>query len=220
MMIDSPSIELLQQTVPDVLVEILRNEIIRGNFKPGERLRLRDLADRYKVSTMPVREALQLLQIEGLVSGEARKGMTVTELTAAELEDIYDMRASLEAMATRVAVSKITAETLSAMSDVQFQLEANDQQKDVVKVVELNAQFHKLLYAASQRPHLCSNIEMLRRRISHYFNAYMSNLGAYAMQEHHAIIEACQNGNATLAAEIVYQHVTRAGKALRETVGK
>lgn len=212
--------DLLQQTVTDILVERIRNEIIRGNFRPGERLRLRDLADRYKISTMPVREALQVLQMEGLVAGEARKGMTVIKLTAAELEDIYDMRANLEAMATRIAVSQITKETLAAMTVVQSQLENIEGQGDVVRVVELNAQFHKLLYAASQRPHLCTNIEMLRRRISHYFNAYMSNLGAHAMQEHHAIIDACQNGNATLAAEIVHQHVTRAGKALREIVGK
>jgi DNA-binding GntR family transcriptional regulator len=204
--------DLLQQTVTDVLVERIRNEIIRGNFRPGERLRLRDLADRYKVSTMPVREALQLLQAEGLVTGEPRKGVTVTQLSAAELEDIYDMRATLEAMATRLAVPHVSAETIATLQGIVVQIDKA--QGDAVKVVELNTRFHTLLYAASGRTHLCSVISMLRRRAAHYFHAYMNELGTIAQHDHRMIIEACQRQEADRAAEIMHEHIARAGQAV------
>ena len=204
--------DLLQQTVTDVLVERIRNEIIRGQYPPGTRLRLRDLADQYKISTMPVREALQLLEAEGLVTGEPRKGVTVTQLSPAELEDIYDMRATLEAMATRQAVPQISAETIDSLQTIVEQLDRA--QGDVVKIVELNTRFHTLLYAASGRAHLCSVISMLRRRTAHYFRAYVAELGTYAQDEHRAIIEACRRQEAARAAEIVQAHVTRAGQAV------
>ena len=65
---------LLQQTIKDALAQQIRAEIIRGHLPPGKRLRLRDLAAQYKISTMPVREALRDLEAEGLVTGEPRKG--------------------------------------------------------------------------------------------------------------------------------------------------
>ena len=204
--------DTLQQTVTDALVERLRNEIIRGDLPPGTRLPLRDLAGRYKISTMPVREALQLLQVEGLVTGEPRKGVTVTQLSAADLEDIYDTRATLEAMATRLAVPKVSAETIASLEVTEAALEAAH--GDVVKIVALNGRFHQLLYAASGRIHLCSVIDMLRRRTAHYFHAYMTELGKKAEDEHRKIIRACKRRDADRAAEIMHAHVIRAGQAV------
>ena len=101
------TMNLLQFTVKDLLVQQIRSEIIRGNLRPGARLRLRDLADRFKVSTQPIREALSELEAEGLVQAAPRKGAVVTVLTAEELVDLYEIRATLEAMATRTAVPNI-----------------------------------------------------------------------------------------------------------------
>ena len=204
--------EILQKTVPDLLAKQIRDEIIRGNYQPGERLRLRDLADRYNISTMPVREALKTLEIEGLVVGEPRKGVRVTQLTTAELEDIYDMRVTLEAMAARLAVPHISAETIDELSEIIVQID--NAQGDPVKIVELNTKFHTLLYAASERKHLCSVISTLRTRVAHYFRAYMSEIGTYAQEDHQAILVACRNRDAERAAAIMHEHIARAGRAV------
>ena len=94
--------ELAQYTVKRLLVEQIRNEIIKGNYVPGQRLRLRELASEFSISTQPVRDALSELEAEGLVTSEPRRGAVVTQLSPAELQDIYDIRATLEAMATRL----------------------------------------------------------------------------------------------------------------------
>nr|MBC8316290.1 GntR family transcriptional regulator [Candidatus Desulfobia pelagia] len=85
----------LTRTVKSGLVELIREEIVRGIYKPGERLRLEDIAAQYEVSTMPVREALRDLEAEGLVMLYPHKGAVVTEMSPEELADIYDIRAFL-----------------------------------------------------------------------------------------------------------------------------
>jgi len=205
-------IDPLQKTVTDILVEQIRKEIIRGVYPPGSRLRLRDLADRFNVSTMPIREALQLLESEGLATSEARKGFKVTELTPNELQDIYDMRATLESMATRLAVPHISDEIIAAMREVIGKIDAV--QDDASLVVELNNDFHALIYMASGRTHLASVINMLRHRVAHYFHNYMIELGSHAQTDHLDIIQACQDRDAERAAEIMFGHIDRAGRAV------
>ena len=97
----------------ETLVETLRDEIIRGDFVPGQYLRLEEIASRFDVSTMPVREALRDLEAEGLVTIFPHRGAIVTELSADELQDIYDIRVTLEEMATRLAVPLMTEDTLA-----------------------------------------------------------------------------------------------------------
>ena len=114
---------LSQLTVKNVLVQRIRDEIIRGHFSPGERLPLRDLAKQFNVSTQPIRQALSELEAEGLVKSEARKGAFVTSLTPAELDDIYEIRATLEAMATKVAVSHLTDGTLDRLDQLIVEID-------------------------------------------------------------------------------------------------
>ena len=209
------NLDLLQQTVSDLLAERIRNEIILGNFKPGERLRLRDLAQRYKISTMPVREALQLLQLEGLVTGEPRKGVTVTQLNRADVEDIYEIRATLEALATRLATPQVTADLLASLRSITVEMDQAEESSDMVKVVEANYRFHAVLYAASERTHLCELISSLRHRTAHYLHLRTAVGGApLAHQEHYDIIAALEQGNADLAATLMYEHIANAGRSI------
>lgn len=206
--------DLLQFTVKDLLVKEIRNEIIRGNLRPGARLRLRDLADQFKVSTQPIREALSELEAEGLVQAAPRKGAVVTVLTAAELVDLYEIRATLEAMATKTAVPHITRATRTALADIITAMD--DHMGEVVELVTLNKQFHLKLYEASGRKHLCELISTLRNRTSHYLHAYMIDLGGMplAQDEHRAILEACETKDTETAASIMYNHVLKAGDGI------
>lgn len=210
--------ELSQLTVKNLLIERIRNEIIRGNFAPGQRLRLRDLADQFKVSTQPIREALNDLESEGLVQAEPRKGAVVTKLTPEELRDIYDIRAALEAMATRLAVPHVTAATLTQLNDTIQEMDR--QLGQVVELVRLNSAFHMTLYAVSGRKHLYDLIETLRHRTSHYLHAYMIDLGGMplAQEEHRAILTACRKGDVEQASAIMHKHVAEVGQSIIEYV--
>ena len=200
------------------LVDTLRDEIIRGDLVPGQYLRLEEIAARFDVSTMPVREALRDLESEGLVTIYPHRGAIVTELTAEDLQDIYDIRATLEAMATRLAMPRMTKATYEELEYIIEQMDG--QLGHVATLVKLNHQFHSTLYAKSGRRHLCELNRTLRYRTQHYLHAYMDDLGsmALAQEEHRAILEACRGGDAEKAAALVGEHVAEVGRAIIEFV--
>lgn len=210
----------IPRTVKDTLVETLRDEIIRGDLVPGQYLRLEEIAARYDVSTMPVREALRDLEAEGLVTIFPHRGATVTQLSADELQDIYDIRATLEEMATRLAVPLLTKATLAELTSLVEQIE--NHRGDMATLVKLNHQFHLALYAASGRKHLCELIRILRYRTQHYLHLYIVEVELghlpQTQGEHRAILEACKRGDAEQAAALMRDHVAQAGHAIIEYV--
>lgn len=209
-------LSLSQLTVKNVLVQQIRNEIIRGHFVPGQRLPLRDLAKQFEVSTQPIRQALSELEAEGLVTSEPRKGSFVTRLTAAELADIYEIRATLEGMATGVAVSHLTEARLDTLD--QLIIEIDRHLGEAVELVRLNYEFHDTLYAASGRQHLLELTRTLRHRTQHYLHAYMIEQGRmpHAQDEHRAIVVACRERDNTQAKAMMYEHVMRVGQGIIE----
>lgn len=200
------------------LVENLRDEIIRGDLVPGQHLRLEEIAARFDVSTMPVREALRDLEAEGLVTTFPHRSAVVTQLSADDLQDIYDIRATLEEMATRLAVPLVTRATLTELTSLVEQMDSH--LGDVVTLVKLNHQFHLTLYAASGRKHLCELNRILRYRTQHYLHAFIIELGRMpqAQVEHRAILEACKHGDAEQAGTLVHDHVAQVGHAITEYV--
>jgi DNA-binding GntR family transcriptional regulator len=201
------------------LVETLRDEIIRGDLVPGQYLRLEEIAARFDVSTMPVREALRDLEAEGLVTIFPHRGATVTQLSADELQDIYDIRATLEEMATRLAVPLVTKATLAELTSLVEQME--NHLGDVATLVKLNHQFHLTLYAASGRRHLCELNRVLRYRVQHYLHLFTVETALDHPQtqgEHRAILEACRRGDAEQAAALMRDHVAQVGRAIVEYV--
>ena len=202
----------------DALVETLRDDIIRGDLVPGQHLRLEEIAARFDVSTMPVREALRDLEAEGLVTIFPHRSAVVAQLSADDLQDIYDIRATLEEMATRLAVPLVTKATLTELTSLVEQMDSH--LGDVVALVKLNHQFHLTLYAASGRKHLCELNRILRYRTQHYLHAFIVELGRMpqAQVEHRAILEACKRGDAEQAGTIMHDHVAQVGHAIIEYI--
>ena len=167
---------------------------------------------------MPVREALRDLEAEGVVTVFPHRGAIVTQLSADELQDIYDIRATLEEMATRLAVPFLTEATLAELTSLVDQID--DHLGDVATLVRLNHQFHLTLYAASGRKHLCEINRMLRYRSQHYLHVFTVETESRHMppsqREHRAILEACKRGDAEEAAALVREHVAQVGRAIVE----
>ena len=208
----------ITQTVKSRLVELLREEIVRGVYLPGETLRLETIAAQYEVSTMPVRQALSDLEAEGLVEVIPRRGAVVTELSPADLEDIYDIRATLEELATLVAVPRLTKETVELLSSLVKQIDEN--LGNVGATVALNHQLHNTLYAASGRKHLYELTKNLRNRTQHYLRAFIDDIGGMpnAQDEHRAIVEACKQGDAEKASALMREHVVHVGQVIVDYV--
>ncbi|MBC7258365.1 MAG: GntR family transcriptional regulator [Chloroflexi bacterium] len=199
----APSYRTLQELVTDRI----REAILRGWLKPGERLDQAEIAERFQVSRMPVREALRTLEAEGLVKFYPHRGVEVCDLSPEEIEEIYQIRSALEAMAIQLAVPHFNEEADRQLSALLQEME--EVADDPPTWTTLNYRFHRMLYGLSGRARLCAIIESLRNTVQPYVARDVSHptRARRAMEEHREILAACRAGDATRAAELISQHL-------------
>ncbi|MGB9593190.1 MAG: GntR family transcriptional regulator [Anaerolineae bacterium] len=195
------------RTLQELVTDRIREAILRGWLKPGERLDQAEIAERFQVSRMPVREALRTLEAEGLVKFYPHRGVEVCELSPEEIEEIYQIRIALESMAVQLAVARFNEEADQRLSALLQEME--EVADDPPAWTTLNYRFHQELYALSGRARLCGIIESLRNTVQPYVARDVSHpaRARVAMQEHREILEACRAGDANRAAERIAQHL-------------
>jgi DNA-binding GntR family transcriptional regulator len=193
-------------TAVDGVVAALRKALQRGRWAPGTALRQEDLADEFGVSRIPIREALARLQSEGLLVVEPNRGAFVPVLTAAELDEIFDLRVLLETDALSHAVARHTPRTLRQLEALQRELDAED---DPGEWLGLDTAFHKALYAPSGRKRTLEAIAALRAAVSRFYLAYLSPSTRRESwnAEHHALIEALRLADAERACVALIEHL-------------
>lgn len=140
--------------------EQLREDILAGVFEPGVRIKIAELSQRYNVSQMPIREALQQLQGEGLIIIQPNKGASVRSVDERFIQNIYDIRSALEAMLVRRAVAAITDDELKKLEAIQAEYEAAQQEHDVKRLLDCNLRFHYQINVLAENPEA---MEMLER---------------------------------------------------------
>jgi DNA-binding GntR family transcriptional regulator len=198
----------------------LRSLILSRELKPGERLVQSELAERLGVSRTPIREALQKLASEGLVTFSPYKGATVAELSLADVEDIYSVRTALECHAGYLAAQRITAEELEQLETLLCEMEAAFEQGELLHMMELNRQFNSTLFSASQQPRLCElavkymHLADLYRRI--HFS--IERLAADCIVEHRQLLEALRGRDAGAVEALTRQQVARSVSALKDFI--
>jgi DNA-binding GntR family transcriptional regulator len=204
-----------QRSTPDLIAEALRQAIQHGLFREGQSLRQDEIATQFGVSRIPVREALRQLEVEGLVTFHPNRGATVSVLSAAEAQELCEIRIALETMALQLAIPHL--------SDLDFDratalLQASEQTPDPMRWAELNWQFHAALYGPAQRPRLLGLIKTLHVNIDRYIRLQMQELN-YRDQshlEHHQLLAACRKQEVAGAVDLLQQHIGRAAKQLVE----
>jgi len=141
-----------RRTITDQVTEDLRARILSGDFPAGFQLRQDAIAGEYNVSRIPVREALQRLDAEGLVTFQPHKGAIVSQLSLDEIEELFEVRKLLECELLRHAVPRLTPADLKSVEDILLVYDEAFRSGDVAKWGELNREFHDRLYRASNRP--------------------------------------------------------------------
>lgn len=160
------------RTIQDVLVERLRETILSGQMKPGERIVERAVTQEWGISKTPVREALAHLEAEGWVRIIPHRGAVVTSLSVEELEDIYLIRVAIEGIAARLAAERIDEPTLFRLTEIAAQMEAVDP-ADADTFLFLNREFHDVLYRRSGRTLLCDFVLGLQDKSLRYRRAFL-----------------------------------------------
>ncbi len=198
------------QTKQEMVYQTLRNTIMRGALRPGTRLVIEEIANRLKVSHIPVREALQLLQSEGLVVTIPHAGATVAPIEQESITEIFTLMEGLELVATRAATARMTPPALQALTSLVEQMDSALQQANYEQWAEFNSQFHRLIAQITDMPMLQ---EMTDRVFDHwdrirryFFASVLYHRADQAQQEHHAIVAAMQQQDYAHLESLVKQH--------------
>lgn len=204
---------IVHKTRTQLVAEAIREKILTGEIKAGEPLRQAALADELNVSRIPVREALLQLEAEGLVNFEAHKGATVTRLSAEQIDEIFDLRALLEAELLRHSIDKLTARDLleaeAILAELEEAMAAGDTQLATGK---LNAEFHSKLYSKAQRPQTRELVDVYSKNSERYVRMHILLAGGIktAPEEHRLLLELCRDKNTKGACDFLKKHITGA----------
>lgn len=196
------------KTRQELVTDAIRAAILRGRFRPGDRLDQTDLADELKVSRSPVREALRILTAEELLTHYRHRGTVVTERTVAELKELLFIRQLLEGAATKRAVAHMTDERLLVLRQI---IEEAESSSNMERVLALNNEFHSTIYEAYDQHYLMAEIQKMRNKVAPYNRLYLDNPGqkSEAWADHRRIYEACAARDPEWAAQETNRHLER-----------
>ncbi|MDD2233296.1 MAG: GntR family transcriptional regulator [Desulfitobacteriaceae bacterium] len=201
----------------EIVFESMRDAIISGVLKPGERLMEIQLAEEMGVSRTPVREAIRKLELESFAVMIPRKGAYVAGVSYKDFAEVFEMRTALEGLAAGLAAERITADEIEQMERVLLLPDAEEM--DLEKIVERDTDFHDLIYKASRNNRLQQMLANLREQIQRFRATSLAVPGRYidAVKEHRVIVEALAEHNSELAKELMETHIVTAENVMFQT---
>lgn len=193
----------------DVVFQTLRQAILRGTLQPGERLMEIHLAQKLGVSRTPVREAIRMLELEGLVIMVPRRGAIVAEITVSDLEDVLEVREALEELAVRKACQNMTEEQLEELKAAAERFENSLKGEDLIACAQADVDFHELICKATQNRRLIQILNNIREQIYRYRLENLKDKGSHLnlVEEHAAICRALEERSEEKATEAIRVHI-------------
>lgn len=204
----------------DVVFNTLRQAILRGELKPGERLMEIQLANKLGVSRTPIREAIRKLELEGLVLMVPRKGAEVADITEKSLRDVLEVRKALEELAVQITCDKITGEQIRELEGAAKEFEKILKSSDVTEIAEADVHFHDIIYKATDNQRLIQLLNNLGEQMYRYRVEYLKNPEAYPqlVAEHEEIIRHIERKEKEKATEIVCKHIDNQVEAVIDVI--
>jgi len=206
------------KTITDDLYRRLADDVISGRLAPGTRLEEQALADKFRVSRTPVREALGQLAAAGLAEKEPHRGVFIKSITPRQLDEMFEYMAELEASCARLAAERMTTDErrrLMTMHETTRGLSRAGTPDDYEKQ---NLEFHALLYQGAHNSHLEEVTFLTRKRLAPFRRAQFRVLGrlANSFREHDLVVSAIIRGDGAGAAEAMRSHMLTVGTASQD----
>ena len=204
----------------DVVFNTLRQAILRGELKPGERLMEIQLANKLGVSRTPIREAIRKLELEGLVLMIPRKGAEVADITEKSLRDVLEVRKALEELAVQLTCDKITKEQIRELEQAAEQFKKTLKSNDITEIAEADVRFHDIIYLATDNQKLILLLNNLIEQMYRYRIEYLKRADKYSqlLAEHEEIIRHIEKKQKKEAAEIVCKHIDNQVAAVMDLI--
>jgi len=196
--------------------DVLRTRIFEGHYPPGSRLIERDLAVEFHVSRLPVREALRMLRQEGLVDERVPKGLVVAELSEKDVRDLFDVRESLEVLASRLAAERATPRDLRTLAQLVDRAEDALARGALLETHRSNSEFHDEITRIADNTFLRSGLEPLQGRM-HWLFRHVTDLREL-VQEHRDLLSAIASRDPERAARQSIMHINKYREQFPDTV--
>lgn len=193
----------------DVVFNTLRQAILTGELKPGERLMEIHLANRLGVSRTPIREAIRKLELEGLVTMIPRRGAEVAQITEKSLKDVLEVRRALDALSVELACERISGEELQQLQDACDAFEAATKTKDTKKIAQADVALHDIIVRATANARLIQLVNNLSEQMYRYRFEYIKDESTHEqlVQEHRILFESIRDKDAATAASTAKLHI-------------
>ena len=204
----------------DVVFQTLRQAILKGILQPGERLMEIHLAQKLGVSRTPVREAIRMLELEGLVIMVPRKGAIVAEITVSDLEDVLEVRAALEDLAVRKACQNMSGEQLVELKAAARKFEESLKEEDLLACAGADVEFHELICKSTKNRRLIQILNNIREQIYRYRLENLKDKSSHAnlVEEHEAICRALEERSEEKAGEAIRIHIEHQKRSIIESL--
>lgn len=195
---------LEQKSLVTSIVEKIEKQILDGDFMPGERVMEQRLCEELGVSRSPVREALRILESQGFIVREDRKGVRVAMATSKEVVDAYTIRANLESLATYLAVKQNTPGLIEKLKKLNHRLEQACAAGNVTDYYRINVQFHETLISACGNEQLIQMLKVFIKQTARYRKEILFSPGKMdkSLKKHVLLIRSLEEGDAQAAEQI------------------
>jgi DNA-binding GntR family transcriptional regulator len=193
----------------DAVFNTLRDAILKGNLQPGQHLMEMQLAMQLGVSRTPVREAIRKLELEGLVIMVPRKGARVAAISEKSLRDVLEVRRALEELSVTLACKRMDKATINELREIDHTFYQECQSNDVVKIAQIDEEFHQTIYQAADNARLLQMLNQLQNQMYRYRVEYIKNTERrkFLYKEHETLIQKLEERDIPKATETIHQHV-------------
>lgn len=187
----------------------VKEDILAGKLKTDQKLTEQTICDKYKVSRTPVREALVKLEMEGLIESIPNRGSFVVGLSEQDLEDVFVLRKMYEIQATKWAIERITEEELDELEENMEFMEFYTMKNDLEKMLNINRNFHKIIYNASHNHMLINLLSSYQTYVKHTQKAYAKDKSYLEdlLNEHRKIFAAFEKKDVAAGAKAMREHM-------------
>ena len=204
----------------DVVFNTLRQAILTGELKPGERLMEIHLANKLGVSRTPIREAIRKLELEGLVTMIPRRGAEVAQITEKSMNDVLEVRRAMDALCVELACDRITTEELQELKKACDNFEAAVKTKDVKQIAQADVALHDIIVEATGNQRLIQLVNNLSEQMYRYRMEYLKDERTHKtlIEEHDAIRRALKKHDKVKAGAAIRVHIDNQKRSILESL--
>ena len=208
------------QTLREKILETIRDAILKGTLKPGEKVAEPELAERFGISRTPIREAFRQLESEGYLTVIPRKGAVVAALSERDVQEFYAIKSILEGYAASLAARNLTEKELERLETVNRKLRSLGEEGDVRSFYRVHNEFHEIFLKAADNTKLYELIHQLGMKFNRLRMASLSVTGRMeiSVDEHEKLLDAFRRKDAAMAENLVKNTALLGSKVLLESM--